>query len=385
MRPTLDNGQRPRPHWVDEEIALQNLLNTYIHKLERGNRLTLRVNEKTIPELFNFSSDDPKYLWTLLTTLDNEYHIFSIRYARLKPYQEKYENAQLVFNPEKEAMVREWLNRPALDPYTLVWQESLSKVCHHFEDHGQALAENMVRLADKGPEQTLRAFVRLSRELEKPISLRSLSARCFWGDSKFLDHREELVRALFPQSSHFIIPRPILVNVVLPDEIKSVLFIENLDSFLSLATQPPKDTALIYSAGFLGSSARIRLEKNAAFSYLNAPSSRAFFEDWWHNKSDVSLTCFFWGDLDFSGMAILKALRENFSETKAWQQGYQPLLAKLKNGEGHDHETSGKALQKDPVTTGCVWADNTLLPEMRNLGQFIDQEAVDIESLIKNN
>jgi len=373
---------RTRPRWVDEEPAISGLLDTFLHKLEKGHRLTMRVNAKTIPELFDFSSPDTKYLWTLVKSLNNEYHIVSIRYARNKPYQEPYDNAQLVFNPEKEELVREWLNRPALDPYALVWQDTLHKLKDRFEDHGQALDEQMVRLPDKGPEATLRAFARISNELQKPISLRSLSARCFWGDSKFLDHREELVRALFPGASRNLLPRPILLTVHLSSTLERVLFVENQDTFLALCGAQLSGITLVYSAGFRGSATRVREQGNAVFSYMNNGATREDFENWWHSTAQVSvISVRFWGDLDFAGMAILKALKNTFPSIDGWKPGYNPLMEKLHNGQGHDHESSGKERQKDPELTGCEFADLELLPAIRETGQFIDQEAALLDEL----
>lgn len=368
---------RTRPRWLDEEPAIIGLLDTFLHKLEKGHRLSMRVNAKTIPELFDFSSPDVKYLWSLVKSLNNEYHIVSIRYARNKPYQEPYDNAQLVFNPEREELVRDWLNRPALDPYALVWQDTLHKLKDHFEDHGQALAEQMVRLADKGPEQTLRAFARISTELQKPITLRALSARCFWGDSKFLDHREELVRELFPGASRNLQPRPILLAVHLSEKLERVLFVENQDSFLLLCQAQLNGITLIYSAGFRGSATRIRESGNAVFSFMNATTTQQTFEDWWY-AADVEegISVRFWGDLDFAGMAILKALKQTFPRIDAWKPGYNALLERLANAMGHDHESSGKERQKDPELTGCEFADLELLPAIRNTGQFVDQEAI---------
>jgi len=372
---------RLRPRWVDEEAAILGLLETFLHKLEKGHRLRLRVNAKSVPALFDFTSGDTQYIWSLIKSLNNEYHIVSIRYARNKPYQETYDNAQLVFNPDKENLVREWLNRPALDPYTLVWQDTLHRLRHHFEDHGQALAEQMVRLPDKGPEQTLRAFAQLSTELQRPTTLRALSARCFWGDSKYLDHRESLIHQLFPLASQNLAPRPILMNIHLPEILEQVLFIENQDTFLALSDIPIPSTAVVYSAGFRGSAARIREPGHVAFGYLNPSPAKEAFEQWWFEVRNNSLQTRFWGDLDFAGIAILKALKSIFMDIEAWKPGYAPLLERLHNDNGHEHESSGKERQKDPGLSGCDYADTELLPAMRRIGQFIDQESVLMDEL----
>ncbi|WP_339073939.1 Wadjet anti-phage system protein JetD domain-containing protein [Teredinibacter turnerae] len=374
-----EKGFRSRPRWVDEEPMVAGLLDTFLHKLEHGHRLTMRVNSKTMPELFDFNNEETKYLWSLVKSLNNEYHILSIRYGRTKPFQEAYDNAQLLFNDEKEELVRDWLNRPALDPYSLVWHEALRKMADKFEDHGQTFSEQIVRLPDRGAEQTLRAFARIGGELQKPITLRALSARCFWGDSKFLDHREELVRTLYPNSSHNLQSRPVLMTVDLASHFRRVLFVENQDTFLALSKMALPEVSLVYSGGFRGASARIRTSGNVAFSYLGITDedTRNAFERWWLGLDDDKVAkVYFWGDLDFTGMAILKALRVCFPKIAAWKTGYYPLLKRLEQGLGHDQETSGKERQKDPELTGCEIADLELLPAMRAAGEFVDQEAV---------
>lgn len=376
-----EKGLRARPRWVDEEPMVAGLLDTFLHKLEKGHRLTMRVNAKTLPELFDFTTGDTKYLWSLVKSLNNEYHILSIRYGRTKPFQESYDNAQLVFNEEKEEMVRDWLNRPALDPYALVWQEALHKRASEFEDHGQTFSEQMVRLPDRGAEQTLRAFARIRGELQKPITLRALSARCFWGDSKFLDHREELVRALYPFSSHNLLPRPVLITVNLATTFRRVLFVENQDTFLALSQLALPELSLVYCAGFRGSATRIREPGSVAFSYIGPQHAVNQFEAWWFKQTSDEIKVYFWGDLDFAGMAILKSLKSVFPPLAAWKTGYYPLLERLHNSQGHDQESSGKERQRDPQLTGCDIADHELLPAMREVGEFVDQEAVIISDL----
>lgn len=402
-----EEGFLTRPRWLDEERLPNRVLDRFLTKLESGQRLSMRVNSKTTPELYDFQDEDVRYQWELLKSLDKEFHILNIKLERNKAHQESYENARLYFNPDKEPLVRHWLNRPALDPYALVWEAELAKNKHHFDDYGQALFERMVRLPDRGPEQTIKAFTRIGKELQKPITLRALSARCFWGDSKFLEHNEQLVRDLFPSVEHNILPRPILMCVHLPEQLEHVLFVENQDTFLALATANLPNYALVYSAGFRGSALRIRMPGNAVFSFMSHTdnSIKEAFEAWWFEKNDAresdseeiiidknsnvssihsinTIKTWLWGDLDFAGFAILKALRQTFSNIKAWQPGYLPMLNKLETGWGHNQEESGKALQKDPELTGCEFTDTVLLPTMREEGGFVDQEVVSVEELL---
>lgn len=373
-----------RPIWLDQEELPRRLLDRFLTKLEKGQRLSLRITSKSAPELYDFQNEDVTFLWALIKSLDNEYNVWTVKLEKTKPHQEVYEDARLIFIPEQEELVREWLNRPALDPYAMVWHDQLEKMQDQFEDRGRALAEQIVRVPEQGAERTLRAFARIGEEMKQPVTLRALAARCLWGDSKFLDRTEDLVRELFPSLVHNLSPRPLLINVHLPQRLEQVLFVENQDTFLALAAHDLPGYALVYSAGFRGSAARVREKGNAVFSFTSAlqdVDQLKLFERWWLEKSSSATKAHFWGDLDFAGMAILKALRQAFTNCQAWQPGYGPLLQRLQQGWGHSHEAAGKNLQKDPGDTGCTYADEILLPAMREQGSFVDQEAISNEEL----
>ena len=71
------------------------------------------------------------------------------------------------------------------------------------------------------------------------------------------------------------------------------------------------------------------------------------------------------------------SLREVFPRGSAWQPGYQILARLLTQGGGHLPDQASKTQQSDPGETGCRYADQELLPTMRQYGRFIDQEAFD--------
>jgi hypothetical protein len=186
----------------------------------------------------------------------------------------------------------------------------------------------------------------------------------------------------------YIIARPVLINVHLPKKIQGVLFVENQESFLALCQHAPSigciaGLALVYSAGFRGAAARIRQTGGAVFSALEAPAHCQLeaFERWWLTSEDDTLPCYFWGDLDYSGMAILAALKNSFAQISAWQPGYSVMLNSHASGIFHSLDAANKEKQKDPGVTGCLYADETLLPLMRRTGGFLDQEVVDVHRL----
>jgi Wadjet protein JetD, C-terminal len=379
------NTFRKRPQWLDEEVLLQNLLNILIDKVDRGVKPQVRVTAKIAPELYDYNHEDTRYLWGLVKTLDNEYQILTIKLQRAKAGQEAYDNAQLYFNIDQENLVRNWLNRPVFDPYLHLWQSAIEKHLGQFEGGGDVLLEHVIHHPEKTAEEIIQGFSKLADELSQPITLRALSARCFWGDSKFLDKREELISTLLPTRSKSILPRPILINVCIPSDFTEVLFVENQDSFLMLVAQVNNSerfekTALVYSSGFRGSAMRVRQSGGAIFSHLKQldPIAVAQFERWWFSEVEQPVPCYFWGDLDYAGMAILAALRKTFELMQAWRPGYEAMLSYGRAGTYHSLESAGKEKQNDPGETGCVYADQALLPLMRCNGQFVDQEVVDI-------
>jgi hypothetical protein len=70
--------------------------------------------------------------------------------------------------------------------------------------------------------------------------------------------------------------------------------------------------------------------------------------------SSADIPTFFWGDLDYSGMAILASLRTIFPSAQAWRPGYDPMLARLIDGDGHSPAESGKERQRVIDATGCI-------------------------------
>jgi len=229
------------------------------------------------------------------------------------------------------------------------------------------------------------------------MALREASARAFQGRSKVLDHREELLKLLGATSGQFT-EAPIQLLLAPPhwnptgsddgsgSAFKDVLFIENLVTFEHMVDTRASAWAgslLVYAAGFRGSARRLRSRAGCQL-YLRAPvstTSLPAIENWLfqpladeRDGSRVVPVCFF-GDLDHAGMQILASLREVFPQACAWRPGYSQLARLLEAGAGHSPEWAAKAHQTDPESTGCAYADNELLPLLRGLGKFIDQEA----------
>jgi len=149
-------------------------------------------------------------------------------------------------------------------------------------------------------------------------------------------------------------------------------------------TEYSDQTAVIYSAGFRGSAERIRQAGNAQFVVINQATAVAYqqFKRWWCDEQNNTVNCYFWGDLDFSGMAILKAMRAKFKSIEPWQGAYDHTINYHKKGARHLPGDAGKEQQTDPEFTGCDFADQVLLPLMRKSQTFTDQEVVCEQELV---
>jgi hypothetical protein len=192
-----------------------------------------------------------------------------------------------------------------------------------------------------------------------------------------LDAREELLRLLGAGDAR-VLEAPIQLLVDLPSGWKGdeVLFIENGVSFERMAGQRQlawARAALLYAAGFRSGARRLR-DRTGSSLYWRGRVSDADaerFESWLYARAGEQPVSFY-GDLDFAGLAILAQLRASFPTCGAWRPGYEALLARL--GSGHTPDEAGKERQQDPGFTGCAFADEVLLPALRNERRCVDQE-----------
>ncbi len=387
------------PHWVKDNTQVQRILHNLLDQIEHGNKhATLYVKNtlrKGIPELFNFNND-PDELWLLISNkLAREHNIITIK---LKPKRaipldaEPYFGATLTLNPNSETQLRAWLNRAVNVGYSTQWQQALDHYAPHFDaiaafnapiKHGNLTAKEIVA-GFAGVADLLKQAEQCSLQL----SLRNVSARCFSGDSKFLDKRRAFLEHALPNSAKFISPRAIMMSVSIPITLEAALFVENFDSFRSTvaALKRSKATgkvAVVYSAGYRVSANVIRHTGNSQFVTINHATQEQYeqFEHWWFSgRQDVPV--YFWGDLDYEGMGILKALRGRFVNAQSFIPAYALSLEYHSKGVCHAPDQTNKSHQNDPQLTGCDYADNVLLPAMRDSTKFTDQEVVNEDELV---
>ncbi len=372
---------RDRPPWLDDVPELLALLGRFLDKLDRRpaeqwkQPPSVTLEAKVFPDLFRLDEASDR-AWQLFKLLANE-GIWEIHLKRRRdPFDAEFSGARIRLSLDAESVLREWLDRPRQELYSKQWQRALVSLAQHFP--GDPASLRPIQIPGRSAAEVVAAFSAVRALAAEGLTLRQLSARCFWGDSKLLDKREDLLRVLYPDLH--ITPRRLLVNVYLPPCIEGVLFIENLDSYLDALEQRfLADTAglvLVYSAGFRGSAERVRQPDRVClhFSGDASPEQRQRLEAWWFGAVEESLPCYFWGDLDYAGIAILKVLRLRFPGIEAWQPGYAPMLKRL--ADGHRVVDAGKQEQVDPGVSGCAYADRQLLPAMREQGRFLDQEWV---------
>jgi len=278
-----------------------------------------------------------------------------------------------------EPLLRAWLQRPYEVPALQQWRHAVEQASHKFAGDTAKLSSRPISLSDKSAEQIVQGFARIGEYQQHYLTLRQLSALCFWGRSKFLDGRVDLVLSLFPQIR--LIQRPVVVNIYLPQTITGVLFIENQDSYTCAMQGKPQEVqnlALVYSAGFKSSAMRIR-DKSGVALHFTGPGVHQYqqpFEQYWLDESSRQWPLWFWGDLDYAGMSILKQLIKRFPQIRAWQPGYRILLNHLRAGNGYVAASEEQQTQIDPQSTGCDYADEYLLSALRQYGLFVDQEIV---------
>jgi hypothetical protein len=365
-----------RPQWLDEEPEICALLNAGLDRFDRqrGSERQRRIHLSLLEHMPSLVRADAAadQTWNLIRELERR-GVLEIRRAVRSPYDVDWQGAKIALSPEIEATLRAWLGRDWSEPAAAIWRRAVLRHAHVFEDGGAALLTQRIVIENRSAEDIVAAFA-AGAAMTSPMTLRQLSATLFWGDSKVLDERAELVAALLPRLP--IRDRTLVVAAHLPQYCRGVLFVENQDTYTAAAGGTPPaagELAVVFAAGFRGTAARVR-NRSGALLHFAGPGLREHaraFDAWWYDAGPSFGPSWFWGDLDFAGMQILKALRSRFPTLRAWSPGYEPMLAQLQSLGGYGVAAAGG--QVDPVMTGCDYADGVLLPAIRRHGRR-DQE-----------
>lgn len=375
-----------KPKWLEDYPEIKNCLQEFLNKLDKkpteeraSKKIPYAVNQKNFPSLW-LQSSESDHQWQLIQNLEKDYGLCEIFLNKKRnQFDLEFINASIRMFCSAEDTIRYWLDRPYEKPLLKEWRQVVKQYESSFSGSTERLALRVFTIAEKSHEEVVLAFKTLKKYQNKKLTLRQLSAKCFWGMSKILDNQEDLVRSLFPKIC--IKSRPLIINLHIPDKAGKCLFIENYDTYVNAlqgGIQIANNHILVYSSGFLGSANRIRTEQSVVFHYSSDTASKMKqpFENWWLCQADSYYSVFFWGDLDYSGIEILRSLKKVFPEITAWKPGYNKMLEALNEGIAHNAGISGKQNQLEPKLTGCTFTDDVLLPTIRDKILFVDQEII---------
>lgn len=367
------------------EPVVRRVLDLALDKLDRNpggftsRALRINLDESTAPEIFRPASMDERELaWHALEVvqaaglLKIDYRLHKRRGSR----EERQPFVGLIWSDANQDEVRNIYGRQRKTSYAEQWTSAAVSLSLP-DDLLLKVGSAPVAIPGRPASEVLARLLEVRALADQPLMLREVSAKLFWGMSKILDNRAELVARILDQAECPFPEQPILLPCDVPEVPDRILFIENPTSFERLRKDRPDLRIAIANAhGFRSAAARLRWENGRTLFYsresFRDPDAVPAFERLLANGDGSRM--WFWGDLDYSGMAILKALRQTFPAIAAWQPGYEPMRAALLAGHGHSPAESGKSRQRDPGETGCHYADRVLLPAIRSTGSFVDQE-----------
>ncbi|WP_158527221.1 Wadjet anti-phage system protein JetD domain-containing protein [Pelagibaculum spongiae] len=393
----MTNAINP-PRWWCAEI--EKYLSRQLDRLdrqpieERTNRLAEKIRERNFPTLFgNGDSDEMDSLWESIEdmALAGVVELQKMRRhvgVEVGVGSDPWNNASLEFLPEAEDRVRIWLNRPQQTAEEMAWQLAVNLQKDAFGKQIEWWRRNVDSVAGQQEAEVVARWRQLAIHLPSNLTLRQLSAKYFFGDSKWLETREQALHKLPGLISYA--PRKLILQVHLPKTFNGILIVENQDTFLYLQQLDHpiiNQLALVNSGGFRSNSDRALNRQALHFYYSeNSRSNHQSFEQAWfasgnHQQTQIQqpsnkLPVWYWGDLDWAGMSILSGLQKSFHHIDAWQPGYQPMAQMLEQGDGHVPEQAAKQNQPVITHTNCKYADDYLILLMLKHKRFVDQECV---------
>lgn len=373
-----------RPLWL-ETSEVRQLLGLLVDRLDaadvRGTKAqSVALTEKTWPSLYKAPYESHKEdLWEHICEM------CAWGWLSVKPEGASRSRSGYGTSPRvtvlDEAAVRQAIGRPERIKSSVErWREAVNAGLAASDEVKRAVGDYCIDMPDHSMVEVVQRLNQLQSFAGKPMLLREVSTKLFWGMSKVLDKRQGLVAALLGADECPFPESPIQLQVFLPPAgYRGVLFIENLMSYeqaLRSSTGVFEGLALVYASGFKSSAQRLRSPTGCSLFYsakgaLGGDLPVAF-EAWLFGRGTTP--AHFWGDLDYAGMRILAAMRSTFPDLTAWVPGYAPMLAALLAGGGHSPEAAEKQGQRLVVSSGCAYADRELIPALAHTGRYVDQE-----------
>jgi hypothetical protein len=377
------------PLWLEQGLVRQ-LLERLVDRLDRAETSgsdplrTLRVDAKLWPEFFRARFEhERETAWAQLTQICAEGWV-AVSLDRPARGEAPYACAPRLRIVDADTLRRATGRPKRVQSPAERWRQAVAQRLQGSDAAKELAGRFRFEVGEHSLDDIVERLNRLGDPSLDGLSLREVSSRLFWGHSKMLDGREALVAALVERAECPYPASAVPLHVFIPgSEVRSVLFIENAASFERALRDPRSrgsSSALVWAAGFKAGAARLRHPAGASVFFSEqgslAPALTAAFFGWLR-EGQVTLPVRFWGDLDHSGLAILKTLRGSFPDATAWEPGYRLMLEMLRDGFGHLPAEADKAGQRDAGLTGCDYADRTLRPELLRTARFVDQEAVD--------
>ncbi len=372
------------PLWL-HGADVRQLLNLLVDRLDgadqRGTRArSVALGPKTWPALYEAPFESAKEsLWEHFGEL--------VRWGWLSAKPDGVEKVRSGYDRSPrvtvldEAALRAAVGRPErVRSSSELWREAVFTGLTASDEVKRQVADFCIDVPGRTMDEVVARLNRLPALKAEPLLLREVSSQLFWGMSKVLDKRQALVAALLELDDCPFPEAPVHLQVFLPSAgFRGVLFIENLmtyDRAMRSGNAALEGLALAYASGFKGSAQRLRTPEGCSLFFSDQGGEtrdlRDGFKAWLFGQGGQP--AYFWGDLDWAGMRILAAMRGSFPGLAAWETGYAPMLTSLEQGQGHSPEAAEKQGQRALAGTGCAYADNRLLPALREIGRFVDQE-----------
>lgn len=375
--------------------ALIALLNALMDRIEaksfsdRSRDISFPLTAKGWPEFFAIAHPGERtFVWRALEALANQPG-FTLRLDQRRSRRDLdvwERSPTIVVTAQAEVFLREETGRQpsVVTTWTTTWRQAVPA---YFDNPSlrERLQRNPVIILQHSPEEVLERLSGIPALIGLDLMLHEVASRQFWGLSKVLNGHQESIALLLGMDECPFPNKPVqlLVAACTSNPDAPILFVENAATFESMATgrlNIAEGLIFVFASGYKASARRLRLAGGSSVYFApsvfeNEPSLRRSFIAWLHSE-DVARPVYFWGDLDFAGMDILRELRVMFPNAQAWEPGYDALLSRLLAGESHTPEEGRKSGQADPGITGCGYADNDLLPALRRLGRFVDQESL---------
>ncbi len=380
--------------WAREPV-LAALLHALVNRVDtlpfdaRSRDLIFPLNAMTWPDFFTIDHPGERaFIWQILGKLVQQpgftLKLDERRSARDLDIWER--RPKIVITQESEHFLREVTGRhPSVEA---IWLKQWKRAVGIRFGEGTLAARLVARpitILKRTPEEVLDRFETLAALIESNLMLHEVASRQFWGLSKILNGQQEAIALLLEREVCPFPDKPVqlIVQALTADSGAPILFVENAATFESLASgrlDEARGFVLVYASGYKASARRIRMSGGSSIYFAprvfesNPALPQAFLV--WLYSADTARPVYFWGDLDYAGLDILKELRVVFPEARAWQPGYDKLLELLVAGESHAPDEARKSGQMDPGQAGCIYADEVLLPALRRYGRFVDQESL---------